>query len=98
MGNKGNKGKKSDNRKNSQKDKKKKKGKKGKPSDGDRKFVKKPNKKPSAENDAKLMKRLKKLGFTKMPAKSTKDGLDCLWNKLEDLLVKCGEKILSKTP
>jgi len=96
--NKGNKGKKSDNRKNSQKDKKNKKGKKEKPSDGDRKFVKKPNKKPSAENDAKLIKRLNKLGFTKMPTKSTKDGLDCMWNKLEDLLVKCGEKILSNTP
>merc|ERR1712123_507796 len=76
----------------------KKKGKKGNPIDGDRKFVKKPNKKPSAENDAKLIKRLNKLGFTKMPTKSTKDGLDCMWNKLEDLLVKCGEKILSNTP
>jgi len=95
---KGKKGKTSINRKNSQKDEKEKKGKKGKTSDGERKFVKKPNKKPSAENDAKLIKRLNKLGFTKMPTKSTKDGLDCMWNKLEDLLVKCGEKILSNTP
>merc|ERR1739838_802477 len=95
---KGNKGKTSGNGKNSKKNEDKKKGKKGNPIDGDRKFVKKPNKKPSAENDAKLIKRLNKLGFTKMPTKSTKDGLDCMWNKLEDLLVKCGEKILSNTP
>merc|ERR1711892_460436 len=95
---KGNKGKTSGNRKNSKKNEDKKKGKKGNPIEGDRKFVKKPNKKPSAENDAKLIKRLNKLGFTKMPTKSTKDGLDCMWNKLEDLLVKCGEKILSNTP
>jgi len=92
---KGNKGKTSGNRKNSQKNENKKKGKKGNPSDGDRKFVKKPNKEPSAENVAKLNKRLNKLGFTKVPTKSTIDGLDCMWNKLEDLLVKCGEKILS---
>merc|ERR1712106_78579 len=91
---KGNKGKTSANRKNSQKDENRK---KGNPSDGDRKFVKKPSKKPSAENDAKLIKRLNKLGFTKMPTKSTKDGLDCMWSKLENLLVKCGEKILSNT-
>merc|ERR1712106_143444 len=95
---KGNKGKTSGNGKNSKKNEDKKKGKKGNPIDGDRKFVKKPNKKPSAENDAKLIKRLNKLGFSKMPTKSTKDGLDCMWNKLEDLLVKCGEKILSNTP
>merc|ERR1712128_239632 len=95
---KGNKGNSSGNKKNSKKNEDKKKGKKENPIDGDRKFVKKPNKKPSAENDAKLIKRLNKLGLTKMPTKSTKDGLDCLWNKLEDLLVKCGEKILSNTP
>merc|ERR1712106_862846 len=95
---KGNKGKTNGNRKNSKKNEDKKKGKKGNPIDGDRKFVKKPNKKPPAENDTKLIKRLNKLGFTKMPNKSTKDGLDCMWNKLEDLLVKCGEKILSNTP
>jgi len=71
---------------------------KGKNSDGNRKFVKKPNKEPSAENAAKPNKRLNKLGFTKMATKSTLDGLNCMWNKLEDLLVKCGEKILSKTP
>ena len=71
---------------------------KGGKSDGNRKFVKKPNKEPSAENAAKPNKRLNKLGFTKMPTKSTLEGLNCMWNKLEDLLVKCGEKILSKTP
>merc|ERR1711892_1209627 len=71
---------------------------KGKNSDGNRKFVKKPNKEPSAENVANPNKRLNKLGFTKMATKSTLDGLNCMWNKLEDLLVKCGEKILSKTP
>merc|ERR1711892_191330 len=95
---KGNKGKKNEDKKKGKKNKDKKKGKKGNPIDGDRKLVKKPDKKPSAENDAKLIKRLNKLGFTKMPTKSTKDGLDCMWNKLEDLLVKCGEKILSNTP
>merc|ERR1739838_516195 len=70
---------------------------KGKNSDGNRKFVKKPNKEPSAEKAGKPNKRLNKLGFTKMATKSTLKGLNCLWNKLEDLLVKCGEKILSKT-
>merc|ERR1712128_307093 len=71
---------------------------KGKNSDGNRKFVKKPNKEPSSENAGKPNKRLNKLGFTKMATKSTLEGLNCMWNKLEDLLVKCGEKILSKTP
>merc|ERR1711892_1415973 len=95
---KGNKRKNSGNRENSKKDGENKKGNKGKNSNSDRKYVKKPSKVPSAENAEKQNKRLNKLGFTKLPTKSTLDGLDCMWNKLEDLLVKCGEKILSKTP
>merc|ERR1712106_1120702 len=95
---KGKKGKGSNNRKSKKNDGEKKNVNKGKNSDGNRKFVKKPNKEPSAENVAKPNKRLNKLGFTKMATKSTLDGLNCMWNKLEDLLVKCGEKILSKTP
>jgi len=102
-----NKGKNSGSRKNSKKPRnakklkkkgKKEKGNKGKNSESGREFVKKPKKETSAENAAKPNKRLNKLGFIKMPTKSSIDGLNCMWNKLDDLLVKCGEKILSNTP
>merc|ERR1712106_279144 len=76
--------------------KKKKNGNKVEKSENERKFVKKPNTETSAENAAKPNRRLNKLGFTKMPTKSTLEGLNCMWNKLEDLLVKCGEKSFQK--
>jgi len=75
------------------------KGKKNKNSENERKFVnKKPDKKPSKENEEKIKTRLAKLGFTKMPTPSTLSGLECLWDELENLLVACAENIASTNP
>merc|ERR1711915_195895 len=88
---KGNKSGKSKGKKNNKKGRKnnKKGNKKGK---NDRKYVNKPNKESSPENTAKLAK----LGFTKLPTKSTMDELNCMWEELEDLLSKCGSKIVAE--
>lgn len=64
----------------------------------ERKFVKTEDEKPSAKNEAKVNAKLKKLGFSKMPTKSTLKGLECIWDNLELLLVKCGEQIISDSP
>merc|ERR1712126_542663 len=61
----------------------------------DRKYVNKPNKDLSPENTAKITAKLAKLGFTKLPTKSTMDELNCMWEELEDLLSKCGSKIVA---
>merc|ERR1711963_102597 len=50
----------------------------------DRKYVNKPNKESSPENTAKITAKLAKLGFTKLPTKSTMDELNCMWEELED--------------
>ena len=69
----------------------------GKNEKKERKFVKKTDKQ-SARNDAKINARLAKLGFTKMPKKSTLNELECMWEELENLLVGCAEKLASNTP
>merc|ERR1711915_1057154 len=61
----------------------------------DRKYVHKPNKESSPENTAKITAKLAKLGFTELPTKSTMDELNCMWEELEDLLSKCGSKIVA---
>jgi len=66
--------------------------------DTKRKYVNKPDKKPSKENEEKISKRLAKLGFTKLPAKSTLDGLECLWSELETLVAGCAENLASSSP
>merc|ERR1719312_747231 len=63
-----------------------------------RKYVNKPGKKPSKENEEKISKRLAKLGFSKLPAKSTLDGLECLWSELETLVAGCAENLASSSP
>ena len=60
--------------------------------------MKDPSEKPTAENLTKINARLNKLGLSKLPVKSTLDELECMWNEFEDLLVKCGEKIISNSP
>merc|ERR1719334_2363108 len=55
-------------------------------------------KKPSKENEEKISKRLSKLGFTMLPAKSTLDGLECLWSELETLVAGCAENLASSSP
>merc|ERR1739838_1219406 len=80
-----------------------KKEKKGK-GNGDRKFVKwkdtsnKPSEEIKEKNTEKVNTRLSKLGFSKIPKKSTLSGLECIWEKLEDLLVECGENKISNSP
>merc|ERR1719378_132216 len=91
--NKGKKGKKSRNnkgKKNNKKGKKnrKSKGKKNnkngkKKGNNDRKYVNDPNKESSPENTAKIAAKLAKLGFAKLPTKSTLDELNCMWEELE---------------
>ena len=88
-------------KRNGKKEKKSKGNKKGKKSDdkkeNERKFLK-PSKKPSKDNTANTNAKLNILGFLKMPTKSTLIELECLWDELEDLLVKCGEKVISSSP
>merc|ERR1739838_1273621 len=101
MQKKGKKGKKGKGNRNAKgKGKKEKKGK----GNGDRKFVKwkdtsnKPSEEIKEENKEKVNTRLSQLGFSKIPKKSTLSGLECIWEKLEDLLVECGENIVSNSP
>jgi len=92
------KGKARKNKNNKDNNKKNKKPKKG--NNDDRKFVKntEKNKKPTKEKEAKIDKRLQKLGLTKIPKKSTLSGLECMWEELENLLLDCGEKIIANSP
>jgi len=90
------------NRKNdkNKKDKEKKnKGKKGKEKE-ERKYVSndKGAGKDKEKNDDKVNKRLAQLGFSKVPKKSTLDGLNCLWDRFQDLFIRCGEKTVSDSP
>jgi len=98
---KGKKGKKGKGNRNAKgKGKKEKKGK----GNGDRKFVKwkdtsnKPSEEIKEKNTDKVNTRLSKLGFSKIPKKSTLSNLECIWEKLEDLLVECGENKISNSP
>jgi len=90
------------NRKNdkNKKDKEKKnKGKKDKEKEG-RKYVSndKGAGKDKENNNDKVNKRLAQLGFSKVPKKSTLDGLNCLWDRFQDLFIRCGEKTVSDSP
>jgi len=47
------------------------------------------------DNDAKIAKRLAKLGLAALPSKQTLVALECLEGEIMDLFTKCGEKLLS---
>merc|ERR1739844_18006 len=81
-------------KKNNKKNKKSKKAKK------ERKYVENPDKdkKPTAKKEAKINARLQKLGFTKIPTKSTLSKLECMWEEIQNLLLDCGEKMIANSP
>merc|ERR1739844_129365 len=98
------------NRKNGNKDKKRKdkkrrkeddkKTKKPKKNKDEKKYVENPDKdkKPTANKELKINARLQKLGFTKIPKKSTLSKLECMWEEIQNLLLDCGEKMIANSP